>query len=121
MTALEYLAVASIVLLLGLKIHSVYRESKHQAQIPSENILTDRENSDIQYVNKDIVANENIAVSKLDWSEIYLIVVGLGFCAPFGLILLWKTDRLDSKTKTVITFSYVAIVVVFLLASCGSS
>ena len=121
MIVLEFLIVASIVLILGLKIYSVYRESKQQAQIPSENNPADPQIGDIQYGNKAMVAGENIAESGLDWHEIYLVIVGLGFCAPFGLILLWKTDRLDSKTKIVITFSYVAIVVMCLLASFVSS
>ena len=73
-----------------------------------------RSNEDL---NNDISSGDSNSESSSDWGEILLIVVSLAVCAPLGLIFLWKTDRLDSKTKTVITLSYSAVVMVGVVAA----
>src|SRR5262249_41842764 len=121
MTIFQLLAAASIVLVLGLKIYSMYRRPQRQTQITSETNPTDQDVGDIQCVNGDIPAGENIIESRSDWGEIFLIIVGIVFCAPLGLILLWKTDNLDKTTKNVITIGYVAIVIMVVLLKLSSS
>src|SRR5215216_1169772 len=121
MTLLESIAVASIVLILGLKIYSTNRKSKQQAQTRLENNLADRDIGDVEYDYSDLAIREKIAESRLDRSEILLIIVSLGVCAPFGLILLWKTDKLNSKTKNLITIAFMALVVGLALVKLSSS
>jgi len=120
MTLLQSLAVASIILILGLKVYSMYRKPQRQTPVTSESNPTDQEVGDIQCVNSDHPVGENIVESRLDWGEIFLIIVGIGLCAPLGLILLWKTDNLDAKTKKVIIISYVGIVIMIALVKLGS-
>jgi hypothetical protein len=121
MTLFESIAVALIVLILGLKIYSTYRNSRQQTQTRLENNLAKGKIGDVEYDYSDLAIGEKIVESRLDWSEIFLIIVGLGVCAPFGLILLWKTDKLDSKTKNVITIAFMALVVGLAVVKLNSS
>ena len=115
MTFWETLTVGSIVLILALKIYSVYRKSKRHAQIPQAGIPTVPEvGRDIQEGSSEMLTGDSNTQSRLDWGEIFLIIIAIGFCAPFGLILLWKTDRLDTRTKKTILIGYAALVIIVL-------
>jgi hypothetical protein len=120
MSLLESLAVASIVLILGLKIYSTYLKSAQRSEAAPRNNLANHEVVDTESVNSDSAAGENGMEPRLDWGEIFLITVSVGFCAPLGFMLLWKTDKLDSKTKNVMTIVYVAIAVGLVLIKAGS-
>ena len=100
MTLFQLLTVASIILTLGLKVYTVYRRPRRQPQITSETNPTDQDVGDSESVNGDIPAVKDLIESKLDLGEIFLIIVGLGLCAPLGLILLWKTDNLVQRLRT---------------------
>ena len=115
MTSWETLTVGSIVLILALKIYSVYRKSKRHAQISQAGIPTVPEvGRDIPAGSSEMVTGDSNTESRLDWGEMFLIIIAIGFCAPFGLILLWKTDRLDRRTKKTIVIGYAAPVIIVL-------
>ena len=89
---------------------------ERQSQRSNESIVANPQPGHIQDTDHEVGADDGINGSVSNWSEIFLILASVAVCAPFGLILLWKSDRLDSKTKKVMALGYVCIVITILLA-----
>lgn len=119
MTLLGYAAIAFVVLILGLKIYSVYRRSKLEPPLSVEARPPDHDVSGVHSVEGS--GDDSIRPAPVDSDEILMIVGCLVLCAPLGLFLLWKTDRLDRNTKRAIVLGWVALVVLFLLVQLSSN
>ena len=114
MTWWEYVAVG-FVLVLGLKINSVYQKSGRKTHMSRDSIPADPEiGGAIPQVETETPTGDGISQSQPDWGEILLIIIAIVFCGPLGLILLWKTDRLDTRMKRKIALGYAAITIVVL-------
>lgn len=121
MTLLESLSVAAIALVLSLKIYSAYRKANWQRTTPVDTEDANQEARDSQRSDIDLAEAGSTDEVRLDWGEIFLIIVSLTICVPLGLVFLWKTDKLDSKTKNYITILYLSIIGMVVLIKIGSS
>jgi len=113
----EAIALALILVVVGLKAYSLHAQNQRIANPPPE-IMMEEEVDNVPGQTDSSAMN---LVRPLDWGEIFLLVIGLTMCPPLGLVLLWKTDKLTARSKNFILIGYVMLVTLFLLGRLAFS
>jgi len=106
----ESLVVIAIFLVVGAKLYTAWKGKRGQASASQPANFAGSTSIAIEPSDTDPDPSEGNPKSTDAWDDKYMIVMALVLCAPLGLILLWKTDKLDSNTKAKLIVGYIAIV-----------
>lgn len=115
MDLLESVIVITCILILGVKLYTVWRGKIDQASTLEPHKLKSPESDAANAAAADSELSEGDTRSKAAWDEAYLIVISMLLCGPLGLILLWRTDKWDSNTKMKLTMAYIGVVLLFMI------
>jgi hypothetical protein len=106
----ESLVGIALILVVGAKLYMTWKGRVGQASKSQPANLESSESNTIEPTATDLDLAEGNTESTEAWNEGYLILIALALCGPLGLILMWRTDKWDSNTKTKLTIVYIAVV-----------
>lgn len=111
----ESVVIITCILILGVKLYTVWRGKIDRASTLEPYKLKSPESDTASTATADLDTSEGDTGSKAAWDEAYLIVICVLLCGPLGLILLWKSDKWDSNTKMKLTLAYIGVVLLFMI------
>ena len=115
MNSVESVAVIACILILGAKLYTVWRGKKETTSTSEPYKLKNPEPVTVDSADMDPDISAGDKASTEIWNETYLIAISLLVCGPFGLILLWRTDKWDSDTKARMTMGYLGVVLLLMI------